>query len=286
MACSLMHWASHDLPVIRFSDDEDTVVWLAVFRRAKELGIDIRILVCDDRRACWTAARVVYPKVVIQLCHAHMTREVERKLGYLHIERRIGKIGQAIDRLWTSIERSGFLIGKQRAVALVNQMADLEHRSEFLLSFAAHLRELLASETDAERDQRWTFLTGTWFPSYDRLAPHDPHRRKIRSVWRKVVEREEELFAYLRFPNAMIPTTTNALEGWHNQIAIRTASIRGFESPETGDAYLNALTIWRRFRRFTDCKGRFKHLNGECPLGAAGANVSHINDWLSYCLKK
>lgn len=284
--CSLMHWASHDLPVTAFGESEDVTVWLAVFRRAKALGIDIRVLICDDRRPCWEAARVVYPKVVIQLCHAHITREVERKLGYLHVERRLGRIGKAIDRLWTSIERPGFLVGKRRAAALVNQMAEIEHRSEFLRSFAAHFRELLASETDAERNQRWAFLADTWFPSYNRLAPHDPHRSNIRRVWRKVVDRKEELFAYLQLPNETIPTTTNALEGWHNQIVIRTASIRGFESPETGDAYLNALTIWRRFRPFTDCANGFKHLNGKSPLEAAGVDLSGTDDWISHCPQK
>lgn len=284
--CSLMHWASHDLPVIRFSDDEDIAVWLTVFRRAKELGLDIRILVCDDRRACWTAALIVFPKVIIQLCHAHITREVERKLGYQHIERRLGKLGREIDRLWTSMERPGFLVGKRRAVTLVNQMAEIEHRSEFLLAFAGHLRELLASETAAERDARWAFLIDTWFPTYDRLAPHDPHRSKIRRVWRKVVDRQEELFASLRFPDESIPKTTNALEGWHNQIEIRCASIRGFESPETGDTYLNALTIWRRLRPFTDCANGFKHLNGRSPLEAAGVDLPDTDDWISHCPEK
>lgn len=286
MVCSLMHWASHDLPVIRFGDDEGIDVWLAVFRSAKALGMTIRVLVCDDRRACWEAARIVYPKVVIQLCHAHITREVERKLGYLHVERRLGKLGKAIDRLWASIERPGFLVGKRRAVVLTNQMADLEHRSEFLLDFAAALRDLLGSRIAEERDARWRAMTDEWFPTYDRLAPHDPHRSKIRRVWRKVVDREEELFAYLSFPDAVVPWTTNALEGWHNQIEIRTASIRGFESPETGDAYINALTIWRRFRPFTDCANGFKHLNGKSPLEAAGVELPGTDDWISHCPPK
>jgi len=284
MCCSLMHWATHDLPVIRFGDHEDEATWLSVFRRAKELGIVIRYLVCDDRRACWGAAHVVFPRVTIQLCHAHILREVERKLGYLHVERRLGRMGKEIDRLWTSMERPGFLVGKRRAVALCNAMAEVENRNEFLLAFVAHLGALLASTTIAERDARWRTITDEWFPSYDRLAPHDPHRRKVRSVWRKVAARRDELFAYLTCSDAGIPKTTNALEGWHNQIALRIASIRGFESPETGDAYLNALTISRRFRKYTDCEGAFKHLNGKSPLEAVGINPGKTDDWILHCL--
>ena len=240
---SLMPWASHDLPIIRFGEYEDEVVWTEVFRRAKALGITIRFLVCDDRRACWNAALRVYPHITIQLCHAHILREVGRKLGYLHVERRLGRMGKEIDRLWTSMERPGFLVGKRRAVVLCNAMAEVEDRNEFLLDFAAHLGTLLASTTVAERNARWRTITEEWFPRYDRLAPHDPHRRAIRNVWRKVVERKDELFASLSCSKGTVPKTTNALEGWHNQIEIRIASIRGFESPETGDAYLNALTV-------------------------------------------
>lgn len=77
-----------------------------------------------------------------------------------------------------------------------------------------------------------------------------------------------------------LDTVSDAVSGH----GFRIASIRGFESPETGDAYLNALTIWRRFRRFTDCANGFKHLNGKSPLEAAGVDLADIDDWISHCL--
>jgi len=283
---SLMHWASHDLPIIAFGESEDEVVWTNAFRQAKEHGLAIQYLVADDRRACWNAALRVYPNVTIQSCHAHFLRDVEQKLAYRNIAQRIGKLEKQLDRLWTSVERPGFLIGKRKAVRIVNMILEIERRSDFVRAFVWYLGQLLASATVVEWDARWSFMTETWFPAYDRLAPDDPYRKKIQSIWRKVMRRRDELFACLRFPEAIIPRTTNALEGWHNQIELRDKSIRGFESPETGDDYHNALTIWRRFRRFTDCRGGFKHLNGQGPLEAAGVNCSAIRNWILHCLKK
>ncbi len=280
---SLMHWASHDLPIIAFGDSEDEAVWTNAFRQAQDLGLDIRYLVADDRRACWNAALRVYPKITIQSCHAHFLRDVERKLSYRHTAQRIGKLEKQLDRLWTSVERPGFLIGKQKAIRIVNTILELDRRSDFVLAFVWYLGQFLASATVAERDTRWAFMTETWFPTYDRLAPDDPYRKQIRSIWRKVMRRKDELFAYLRFPNEIMPRTTNALEGWHNQIELRDKSIRGFESPETGDDYHNALTMWRRFRKFTDCRGGFKHLNGQSPLESAHVKISQIKDWLLHC---
>ncbi len=283
---SLMHWASHDLPVIEFGESEDEVVWMRAFRATKERGVTIRYLVADDRRPCWNAAMRVFPDIVIQSCHAHFLRDVERKLGYQHILRRISKLERELDHVWVSVEKRGYGDGKRKAVRIVNAILELDRQSDFVLAFVWYLHRLLASTIAAERDARWTFITTTWFPAYDRLAPHDPYRKTIRSIWRKVIRQREELFAYLRFPGEALPKTTNALEGWHNQVELRIASIRGFESPETGDAYLNALTMWRRFRRFTDCKGGFKHLNGKCSLEAAGVQGVLVREWLDHCCKE
>ena len=283
---SIMHWQSHDIPVTVYAETENFLSWLTAWKQVKELGITVRYVVADDKSACAQALKQIFPAAILETCHAHFIREVERKLCFRSIERRLNKLGREIDRLMTGLQRPGNNAWKTKAIALANQMAEIEDKHCFLFDFVALLKDVLTSKTTKEKETHWQSITKEWFPLYDRLAPDDPHRKKIRSMWRKVVNKEKQLFAYLRVDITNdVPKTTNVLEGWHNQIELRCNSIRGFESPKTGDAYMNALTLWRRFRKFTDCKGQFKQLNGTSPLEAAGATVDRRKNWILTVLK-
>lgn len=282
---SIMHWASHDIAVTVYGESESEELWREAWEKMRELHISVRYVVADEKTACAQALKRIFPEAILQLCHAHFVREIEKKLLFRHIERRLNKLGKEIDRVSVGLNRSGCIPWKKRAVMLTNDMADIEHRSYFLFEFVDLINELLASNSFEEKTQRMIYIQLEWFPLYAQLAPHDTSRKKIRTLWRKLCKKEHELFAYLSIDQSILPKTTNALEGWHNQIQLRLDSIRGFESPKTGDAYMNALTLWRRFRPYTDCKKHFKHLNGQSPLQAAGVNIKQPKKWILTVLK-
>ncbi len=63
-----------------------------------------------------------------------------------------------------------------------------------------------------------------------------------------------------------IPTTTNLNECFNSHLQGRLKTIKGFESFKHADLWLNAYFLRRRTKRFTDCAGKFKRLNGYTSL--------------------
>jgi hypothetical protein len=70
-----------------------------------------------------------------------------------------------------------------------------------------------------------------------------------------------ELLAYRGIPAA--PTTSNIIEGMNSHIEARLHSLRSFQSPTHAKLWFNGFILKRRFTPFTDCRGKFKHLNGK-----------------------
>ncbi len=62
------------------------------------------------------------------------------------------------------------------------------------------------------------------------------------------------------------PTTTNLIESFNSHLQGRLDTIKGFESFKHADTWLNAYFLKRRMTKFTDCSGKFKHLNGKTSL--------------------
>lgn len=59
-----------------------------------------------------------------------------------------------------------------------------------------------------------------------------------------------------------IPMTTNLIESYNSHLQGRLKTIKGFESFHHADVWLNGYFLRRRMKKFTDCEGRFKKLNG------------------------
>jgi len=62
------------------------------------------------------------------------------------------------------------------------------------------------------------------------------------------------------------PRTNNLIEGYNSHLATRLKSMHGFESYESANIWLNAYTLYKRLTPFTDCRGKFRELNGNAPL--------------------
>ena len=63
-----------------------------------------------------------------------------------------------------------------------------------------------------------------------------------------------------------VPTTTNLIESFNSHLEGRLKTIKGFESYAHANTWLNAYFLNRRFKKFTDCSGKFRGLNGKCSL--------------------
>jgi len=75
---------------------------------------------------------------------------------------------------------------------------------------------------------------------------------------------KKELLGYRGIPQA--PTTTNIIEGFNGHLEARLFSLRSFQSLSYAKLWFNGYILKRRFTKFTDCKGKFKHLNGKTGL--------------------
>lgn len=72
------------------------------------------------------------------------------------------------------------------------------------------------------------------------------------------------LLGYLQHSGT--PTTTNLIESFNSHLQGRLDTIKGFESFSHADAWLNAYFLRRRTKKFTDCTGKFRRLNGKTSL--------------------
>lgn len=62
------------------------------------------------------------------------------------------------------------------------------------------------------------------------------------------------------------PTTTNLIESLNSHLEARVRPLKGFESFKHANLWLNAYFLKRRSKKWTDCSGKFKKLNGKTSL--------------------
>lgn len=81
---------------------------------------------------------------------------------------------------------------------------------------------------------------------------------------RKINDDTEELIAANYVINA--PMTTNIIESYNSHLQGRLKSIKGFESYKSAKDWINAYILRRRFKPFTDCRTKFRILNGKSSI--------------------
>lgn len=89
-------------------------------------------------------------------------------------------------------------------------------------------------------------------------------KRMLQNIVTTIKARQEDLFNYFRFKDC--PRTTNIIESYNSHFQARLKSIRSFQSFDSARRWLNAYIIRRRTKKFTDCKKKFKRLNGHAAL--------------------
>ena len=84
------------------------------------------------------------------------------------------------------------------------------------------------------------------------------------AVLADIKRRKKDLMGHLRYKGT--PKTNNLIESFNSHMNGRLKTIKGFESFKHADLWLNGYFIRRRLRVFTDCRGKFKRLNGKCSI--------------------
>jgi len=81
------------------------------------------------------------------------------------------------------------------------------------------------------------------------------------SILANIHKYKQELTAYRSIPGA--PVTTNLIEGMNSHLEARLKMLRSFQTVSYAKLWMNGYVLKRRFTKFTDCKGKFKSLNGK-----------------------
>lgn len=90
------------------------------------------------------------------------------------------------------------------------------------------------------------------------------HDQACAAVMVEMQRRLPRLLGYANLPG--VPTTSNLIESFNSHLEGRLKTIKGFETFKHADSWLNAYFIRRRIKKFTDCSGKFRGLNGKCSL--------------------
>lgn len=77
----------------------------------------------------------------------------------------------------------------------------------------------------------------------------------------KIHKYHQELTGYRGIPRS--PMTTNIIEGLNSHLESRLVGLRSFQNHTYAKLWLNAYVLKRRYTKWTDCKGKFKKLNGK-----------------------
>lgn len=84
------------------------------------------------------------------------------------------------------------------------------------------------------------------------------------SVITNIAKNKEELLAFRGYVRA--PTTTNIIECFNSHLECRLKALKGFESFNHAELWLNAYVLKRRQTKFRECTGYFRRLNGKRPI--------------------
>lgn len=84
------------------------------------------------------------------------------------------------------------------------------------------------------------------------------------ALLKDIYQRRVELFNYTNVPHC--PKNTNLIELYNSHFNARFKALKGFKSLKSAERWCNALIIRRRTKPLTDCKTKFKHLNGIASL--------------------
>lgn len=281
-------YLTHDIPIHIFAHTENTVDVREGFEKLKAIGYQLKVVVCDESMGeIATVAKEVFPEVIIQTCLTHYMKNIDREFKVKEAKRRIQSLKKELRYMGESVLVPSHVHDIEKAKRLTNEIANLEFEYGYLIEVQSIFQHIFwGVHTEEELDKAEYDLN--YAISKMNLKTY-PYAERIRRRYLDYYEKREQILAFLKFPEMDIPKTTNLIEGFNSTtLEARLSTIRGFEKEENAESYLNALILKRRFQKFTDCKKKFKHLNGKSPLQISkplndfGFDFNS-NDWINFC---
>jgi transposase-like protein len=277
---------SHDIPHFELGDSENGIVLNDYFRKLKILKYPLISLTTDDKDEIARAARRHYPEAIVQLCIRHYLRKITRELGIGAIKMKIKSLEKKVDKLFGEDDKNTYLPTTRywtikTAKQLINQILDISFNYELSLEFEASIIKIITAHDYTEANKMSDELLNDFWPKMKGSMKSQFDLNQIKKVGDLIADfrdKKEYLINYLKYPHLHIPSTSNMIEGYNSQLELRLSSIRGFENIANAKYYLNAWIIKRRLTKFTDCRKKFKKLNGRSPLECAGVDNSDISN--------
>lgn len=96
------------------------------------------------------------------------------------------------------------------------------------------------------------------------LEHHAEGNARLEDILWNIRHREDVLFASLKLPGC--PNNTNLIELYNSHLNGRLKTVKGFQSFQSAQRWLNAYLVRRRTKLLTDCAGKFRYLNKHCSL--------------------
>ncbi|MBD3272554.1 MAG: hypothetical protein GF384_08485 [Elusimicrobia bacterium] len=87
------------------------------------------------------------------------------------------------------------------------------------------------------------------------------------------------------FLDTSIPRTTNIIENVISQLDLKINPIIKFDSHERAWATIKTIIAWYRFKKFSNCRKRYKHHNGKAPLELAGIQLKK-SSWIYQAIRQ
>ena len=232
----------------------------------------------------------VFPKVVIQICLTHYSKCIERTFVCNSAKRTYKSLEKKFKNLGDSHFIATHYHDQKKALELTNQMADLEMEYGYLWIVQDLFYELFWQVKNSKELEIWEDKFNETISRMD--LKNYQHAKKIKDRYDDYYEKREWIIASILHPELDIPKTANLIEGFNSTtLEMRFTTIRGFEKEKYARNYINALILKYRFHKFTDCKKKFKHLNGKSPLQISkpmhtfGYDFEHGHDWILFCKK-
>lgn len=288
IAC--IDYLTHDIPIYDVCLSENSFDMKRIFLELKNINYPLRVVVCDETMGqIAQVAREVFPDVIVQICLTHYSKTIERTFVANNAKRTYRSLQKQLSLLGESFFISTHKYDREKAVRLTNRMADLEFQYGYLWEVQELFHDLFwQAQSEKELAEAEDELN-IRIASMD--LEHYPYGKIVKDRYLDYYSKREWITASIRHPGAGIPRTTNLIEGWNSTtMELRISSIRGFKKEKYARNYLNAIILKYRFHKFTDCKGKFKSLNGKSPLEVTKPLNTfgfhfHKDNWISFCKK-
>jgi transposase-like protein len=265
-----------DIVHCRAVEDLNVSEATAFLREVKELSPRLAKagVVTDLDSAVTKAVETVYAGKPHQYCLKHALSSLERQLGYKPLTRRWSSKRRMLQEQFRRLhDRKGMWRRKayKQFVQGWETSRGLSERSRRLQDLRDACQSILFADSERKARERLVAL---------RQARHYDRRKQTRAIG-FFLRHWNRLMTYHRIVG--MPRTSNMIENVNKQLERRLKTIEAFQHPSTAVSYMNLLVAYLRQKRYTDCRGKRKHLNGKSRLQAAGAD--HPSDWLRLALK-